>query len=420
MIKYLLALVLLAPAISFAQSNYKPGDVVTAKGDTVAGFINYKEWDKNPYTITFQNSLQGQKVEYSSKNIAAFTVTGYEKYRSFNMRLSQDYIDHERLNPWLDTVKKADTVFLRTITAGKYLTLFSFKDKIKQRFFISNGGSKPVELVYHVYLDTVYQTEVHTIETYKIQLQKLIAAYKPGDQKLVDEVQRTIYNEGSLSEIVYNINGTSGQQMNVARNKPDFFAGVSVNSFSNSLQITNGVSATTKASAVIYPGIDVGLDIYSNKIVGRWLFRLELSAVPNKVNVSYQQAESSVSINGYNLKFNQFTTAFVPQLIYNIYNGQNLKFYLDAGLAIGDNMYSSKQATITFKYITSGEVSSETVDPPSLQFLYFNVPVKAGILLNKNIDIYVGFNPRTKFDDDTTYQLNEESFCAGINYVFGK
>lgn len=39
---YFVSLILILPAFSFAQSNYKAGYVVTTKGDTLRGFINYK------------------------------------------------------------------------------------------------------------------------------------------------------------------------------------------------------------------------------------------------------------------------------------------------------------------------------------------------------------------------------------------
>ena len=42
--KYFLVTLLLLPLLSIAQSNYKSGYVVTLKGDTLRGYINYKEW----------------------------------------------------------------------------------------------------------------------------------------------------------------------------------------------------------------------------------------------------------------------------------------------------------------------------------------------------------------------------------------
>jgi len=49
-----LLLLLLFPFFASAQSNYKPGYVVTLPDDTIHGFIDYKEWDKNPEKISFK------------------------------------------------------------------------------------------------------------------------------------------------------------------------------------------------------------------------------------------------------------------------------------------------------------------------------------------------------------------------------
>jgi hypothetical protein len=48
-IKIVLAFLLL-PVLASAQSNYKAGYVINLKGDTLKGFINYKEWNQNPST----------------------------------------------------------------------------------------------------------------------------------------------------------------------------------------------------------------------------------------------------------------------------------------------------------------------------------------------------------------------------------
>jgi hypothetical protein len=42
--KSYLALLLFLPFLSLAQSNYKRGYVITPKGDTLRGYIDFKEW----------------------------------------------------------------------------------------------------------------------------------------------------------------------------------------------------------------------------------------------------------------------------------------------------------------------------------------------------------------------------------------
>ncbi len=39
---------------SFCQENYQPGYIVGLKGDTLHGFINYRNWERNPDKISFR------------------------------------------------------------------------------------------------------------------------------------------------------------------------------------------------------------------------------------------------------------------------------------------------------------------------------------------------------------------------------
>ncbi len=68
----LLFAVLLLPFFSHAQDNYQPGAVVTLKGDTIHGYINFKEWEINPRSISFQASTGVSPVKYSVNDIQYF------------------------------------------------------------------------------------------------------------------------------------------------------------------------------------------------------------------------------------------------------------------------------------------------------------------------------------------------------------
>ena len=48
----LLAVLLIGTAQG--QKNFKPAILVKAAGDTINGYINYKEWDKSPGIIEFK------------------------------------------------------------------------------------------------------------------------------------------------------------------------------------------------------------------------------------------------------------------------------------------------------------------------------------------------------------------------------
>ncbi|MGZ3767162.1 MAG: hypothetical protein ACXVA2_21040, partial [Mucilaginibacter sp.] len=109
----------LLPLISVAQSNYKPGYVVTLKGDTIHGFIDYREWDKNPVQVVFKTKLNESKNEsFTVQNAKAFAITRLEYYERQVVSVSQDPIDITTIGTKIDTSSKNDTVFLKVINKG--------------------------------------------------------------------------------------------------------------------------------------------------------------------------------------------------------------------------------------------------------------------------------------------------------------
>ncbi|MDP9048926.1 MAG: hypothetical protein M3N14_12380, partial [Bacteroidota bacterium] len=108
----------LIPFLSIAQSNYKPGYVITSKGDTLRGFINYQNWDSNPTAIAFK-SAQGDRNRqtFTVNDISLFTVTGFVTFKKFVGSVSLDETNTTHLVTGKDTSSKIEAVFLRILQA---------------------------------------------------------------------------------------------------------------------------------------------------------------------------------------------------------------------------------------------------------------------------------------------------------------
>src|SRR5579872_52938 len=164
-----LSLIFLLPFFASAQSNYKPGYIVNLKGDTSKGFIDYKEWDKNPVKINFKYNLQATEVQkLSVDDINAFAVNSLEYYEKYKVSVSQDQVDVEKLSTGVDTSNSTANIFLRVLEKGKYITLYDYKDDIKNRFFVKdNALAKPEELIYRTYLNPNEVTQIVTQPRYQ-------------------------------------------------------------------------------------------------------------------------------------------------------------------------------------------------------------------------------------------------------------
>src|SRR5471030_3192533 len=149
----LLPVFFLLPLFSLAQSNYRAGYVVTTSGDTVRGFIDFRNWGANPDEISFKRSIaDGTKKTYGLNDITFFSIDGFTAYKKYTCKISMDITDINHIIDGRDTSFKMATVFLKVLQGGKYLALYSYADDLKNRFFIGEAPDyTPTELTYRLY-----------------------------------------------------------------------------------------------------------------------------------------------------------------------------------------------------------------------------------------------------------------------------
>jgi hypothetical protein len=146
-------------------------------------------------------------------NTETVCINGKAIYKRFVVWVSQDrYIDLNFIPGTdnvigIDSTKKLDTVFLKLITTGKNIVLYTYTDFTKQRFFISEKGNIPIELILHKYVEQEPRLIAIDDRKYRIQLQVLRSAYAPNNASLVDAIQLADYHESDLKPIVNKLNG---------------------------------------------------------------------------------------------------------------------------------------------------------------------------------------------------------------------
>jgi hypothetical protein len=268
----LLPIIFLLPFVSKAQSNYKPGYVLTIKGDTLHGLIDYKEWENNPKSISFKSSSASPVQVFMPGGAGGFGVTGIEYYSRFVLPISQDQVDIDKAGRKLDTTVVVDTVFLKLNTKGKNLALFSYTDNIKSRYYLlEKGEQQPQELTYHVYNDPSESPSTQFITRYRGQLLYVAEKYAMKTPQLERQVSEAKYKVNDLLKIAEAINGSTDQQFSApAQNNNRFFAGVGLNY--SSLKFTNVPGngfqrKSTITTGSTLPKITAGIDFFPNPVV---------------------------------------------------------------------------------------------------------------------------------------------------------
>jgi hypothetical protein len=403
----------LCPLFSSAQSNYKPGYVVNLKGDTLKGEIDYREWSKMPKTITFKNNSGGTE-KFTPKNSGGFGVTGVEYYRSFVVHVSQDEVGISNTQSLSDTTNIIDTVYLHLMTTGPRVTLYSYQDEIKNRFYLAEGNTTPQELVFKAYYRSEESSSIQYSNRFRIQLQNIIqkqAINTAASDKLVENAK---YERRDLVKIVQLINNNKSQVGVPTQSGTRFFAGIAVDH--NTFKFKGNTVFDGKSSNYTAPEISVGADFFLNKVTQTFFFRLALSYTIDKHEFYESGPSNIVTITRTStLSFKQNILAITPQVVYNVYNTEKLKAFINLGIAIHNSSYNDYKTVETF-----GNISSNTKEKdPEFHKFWVTLPtVKAGVSINKQIELFVGYIPATIVNAPGSFSAKISTYQAGINYLF--
>jgi len=385
---YTVLLVALSSAV-FAQSNYHEGYVVKNNGDTLKGFINYREWEQCPVSIDFKASkTDNHSLKFNPHTIKEFQINGMETYVTYKGIISMDRTKFPDLPLALDTSKRQDTIFLKVAATGKYLTLFYHKDAVKIRFFVAENNIQPVELKYSQYYDTQNQLAVN--EAYKRQLIYYINKFAPQKNKLNNQTQSARYNLTDLESLTSDVNNNQGAIKKESNYR--LFAGFGLNS--NKTEVDDDgtiLLPKTSFSKTLTPQVNFGIDLFVNPNVQRLIFRTEVS-------LSYINADFS----DLRFTFRQTSVMVTPQLLLSLYNKDYFKLYIDGGIRFNFSSYTASS------YI---DWASPWASLPILQ---------VGVIMNKKTELsftYIPYQTYTRYTSN--FNIMSQSMGLGFRYFFG-
>lgn len=231
------SLLLLLTSSAFAQKNYEPGYVIIEKLDTLKGFIDYRNWSKNPVEIFFKNNLESEEQIYGLSTISSFYVHD-EYYVKAKVTVDISPYKNNQLSSSPIPHNEEDTVFLMVLTEG-VKSLYYLKDKAdKVHLYIRKDKTYELLSYYQYNLVGDNQSGIITVDRFKQQLQNYFSDCPAIQQKIplltysqnrIDKLFKTYYAECGIS-------------------KPDFVQKVERASFQT------GVLAGMSASKISFKG----------------------------------------------------------------------------------------------------------------------------------------------------------------------
>ena len=373
-----IALFIAIPSFIFAQSNYHEGYIVKNNGDTLKGFIDYREWEQSPLFINFKVSKSDKEQrQFTPDSIRGFGIDTTESYISYQGQMSMDQNHFPDLAEGLDTRKVDASVFLKLVTSGKYLLLYSQSDQRKTRYFVAEVKSKPVELIYNQYYNSQHESVERSI--FRGQLIFYINKYAPLNSNLIKDVEQTAFENDQLAKIVYKTNGDTAVSVNghVIHSDIQVFVGLGLlYSKASSDHHTGAYNAS--------PLFTIGFDKFYNSTTQQIVFRASFSVGSAGLQVPYPISGPSNNA----LKFNQFTFCATPQIIYHLYNNENFKVHIGAGPSLNFSSYSNE--IFTNPYISE---SGSADGVPKLDPFWVSIPLQAGVTIHKRFEFSFTYTP---------------------------
>jgi hypothetical protein len=420
--KLLLTIATLSPLFSLAQSYYKPGFVINLKGDTLKGFIDLKEWGNNPQDVNFKTSLDKSVPQnFTVNDISYFEVPGVAAYKTFTTSISLDETDIQKIGHERDTSSRTATFFLKAVQQGKNVSLYSYNDNLKDRYYIyDNQAKKVTELTYRVYFvpNDKNNVTVSYQNAYKQQLLLIAQKFSTFSSNLQSLIEDVNYERADLVGIFRKINGNNKAEEKTSNKKYiRFFAGIGLSFNTINLKGQTPLYNASPSHTPLAPKISAGFNFYPVPDVGRSLIKLEVAYSSASYTITGNQYYYDPSVKS-TYSFNQHTFSVIPQFQYNIYNTDPFKIYADAGLWVNISQYSGNS-------IYNPVTAQTTTNFLGLNDRWLSIPLKAGIILKKDWDISLTYsfsesitNNAGGTREDLNYSLNLSTLQVGLNYIF--
>jgi len=412
--RFFLLVCLTLPAVAFSQSNFQKGYMITTSKDTVRGYIDYKERERNPTSFTFK-SLNGDTRLCNLENSLGYGVDGQVTFQRYTVNITTSVRNPSKLSIGIDTSLKREAVFLNLLQKGKHVSLFSYVDQIKQRFYVFDQDSTgPTELIRQVYYDSDNDKVIKVQHKYINQLVILLRKYRL-DQKDENKLIDLKYYKSDLLRAILLINQEEAVKPKFAPAR--FYTGVGLN-FSKvkytGLNEFNSSQAINK-EGYLAPYANFGIDVFINPAIRKLILRTDILLTYGEFNFS--ATTTDIARAAVSHRFNQFNIALTPQLIYNVYNKASMKLFFGGGIGLNYAVYNNNIST---RYNSAAAIMYTEKDKVELEKFYYTVPLTVGTVIGKKIELSAGYSFPLPISDYNDYNIVMTKYRVGVAYLFGK
>lgn len=159
----------------YAEKQFEPGYAITVSQDTLRGFIEYRNWDKNPVRILFKSTREDQEKTLGLEELSGFYVHD-EYYVKATVKVDDNPIRGEEMSYSRIQQTRTETVFLRMLARGVKSLGYYVDARGRQNFYIVTGDySYELLTNYQYILKRNNSSSLVTNDSYKIQLHEYLS-----------------------------------------------------------------------------------------------------------------------------------------------------------------------------------------------------------------------------------------------------
>lgn len=399
----------------FAQKNLQPAYIINNSGDTAYGFINFKEWYRNPVSVSFAETKESTAKKYTISEIQEFGITGKEQYRRFFVTISMDKETLAELRG-KDTSYRSESIYLKTLYSSDVLQLFSYTDDLKSRLYIlTKDETTPIELKHSRYFSNA---DLINDNEYRNILLGVANKYAPGNKALTTKIISLDYLVTDILKVCYAIGGK--EQPEVIEkgaqkfSKFRFYAGAGIGI--SLLKVSdNDKYAGNIDQGSVSPLFALGGDIFFNPYIGRLFFR---------TNISYTSYKSDGHVykklytweDNYYLKFKQNNLSIDGTVNFNLYNKKDFRYFIGIGPRFNFSSYPLNEETLIRE--TFPGVINTVKDPyfSDLNKFWINGVVNTGFMFD-NLELSASYSLRVGLSSALS-SIDNSSLNVRLAYFF--
>lgn len=277
-----------------AQKNYLNGYVLKINGDTLKGFIDFRDWSKNPDNIKFKQNQEDKITKYTPNSIRAFGVKD-EIYISaiVDSEISSQQSGSLDFDPKISTEK--DTTFIQLIINGQK-SLYYYRNRRDNDNFYIEMNNELMLLEYKKYFK-LHENDKLVKENKRFIGQ--LSLYLDDCQELQPKLESATYNKKDLEKIFLSYYSCVEQELTFHKKsepaKIEFGlqAGIT-NTILNFSKYNNEFKYLEESDyqSSLNPTFGLYLDIIFPKNQGKWSINNELAFTSFAIEGKYEDIRS--------------------------------------------------------------------------------------------------------------------------------